>query len=417
MRSWDRRNAALAALLLVTSLAGGSARWIRPDPEAMHPFDGSPVAVVTGGEDVGIGSLRQAIFDANRVRGRARILFRTHRVQVRSPLPPLVNPSGIVLDGGGTTTIEADFLKDAPLFEVSSPRVGFWGLKLGGIHGAAIQVKSGAVAVVGSEIADSQVGILLEGSAKELRVENSTLEGNGTGILVLSDSLLSVVGSRFRRHLSAAIWAAPSPAASSGPSRRVIRRNTFEEDRIGVGLIQAESQVVENEFRDCREAGLFVSGRAGEIKGNRLRSGAIGIQAEETQGLLIEDNEIDHNSTMGVLLRSSSRAVVRANRLHGNGYGLAIILAARESPGLVAGNLLLGQKVDGLFVLGGSPSLQDNQVMGSGGAALRILDYVPPAGATIVSNPRLEGNRLSGNHLDEPVRGRYLVPPAKAPRS
>ena len=118
-----------------------------------------------------------------------------------------------------------------------------------------------------------------------------------------------------------------------------------------------------------------------------------------------------------MLLRSSSRAVVRANRMHGNGYGLAVILGALESPGLVVDNVLLGQKVDGLFVLGGSPSLRDNQVVGSGAAALRILDYVPSEGRTILSNPRLERNRLIGNLIDEPIRGRYLVPPEKAPHS
>ena len=415
--TFDRRDIALLALLLVTVMAGASAHWINPARESVHEFERSSVAVVSNDEDVGIGTLRQAIFDANLVRGRARIQFKSHHVTVRSPLPPLVNPAGIVIDGGGTTAIDADFLKDAPLFEVSGPRVAFVGLKLHGIHGTAILIQRGAVAVTGVEISNSQVGILLGGSARELMVESSAFEGNGTGILILADSRVTVLGSRFRQHLSAGIWAALSRSSDAGKSSLVIRHNVFEDDRIGVGLINAESQVSENSFESCREVSLFVSGRAGEIKGNRLRSSPIGIQAEETRGLLIEANEIDHNSAIGVLLRSSSRAVVRANRMHGNGYGLAVILGALESPGLVVDNVLLGQKVDGLFVLGGSPSLRDNQVVGSGAAALRILDYVPSEGRTILSNPRLERNRLIGNLIDEPIRGRYLVPPEKAPHS
>ncbi|HEV8376725.1 MAG TPA: right-handed parallel beta-helix repeat-containing protein [Candidatus Polarisedimenticolia bacterium] len=411
------RNLALLVLLLVTGLAGGAARWIRPDRESIFPLEGSAVAVVSSEDDVGIGSLRQAIFDANLAQGRARIQFTAHHVRVRSPLPPLVNPVGMVIEGGGTTTIEADLPKDAPLFEASSPRVGFWGLKLRAVGGTAIQVNGGAVAVTGVDISDSHIGILVGGSVKELRVEKSTFDSNDTGVLILSDAQVAVLGSHFRRHLSAGIWAALSPPSASGPSRRVIRGNTFQEDRIGLSLIHADSRVEENEFRNCREAGLFLSGRAGEIKRNRVHSGAIGIQAEETQGLLIEGNEIDHNSAMGLLLRSSSRGLVRANRLHGNGYGIALILGSQESPVLVEGNVLLGQKVDGLFVLGGSPGLRDNHVMGSGGAALRILDYVPSHGGTIFAHPRLEANSLTGNLFDEPVRGRYLVPPVKGPSS
>jgi hypothetical protein len=42
-------------------------------------------------------------------------------------------------------------------------------------------------------------------------------------------------------------------------------------------------------------------------------------------------------------------------------------------------------------------------------AGLRILDFLPPQGARVVSAPYLAENTLRGNKFNEPVRGEYQV--------
>lgn len=219
----------------------------------------------------------------------------------------------------------------------------------------------------------------------------------------------------FSRHVSAGIWASGPSESNPGEPRLVVKDNKFLENRIGVGVINVGASLSNNEFTRSREAGIFVSGRGVTIQHNRVSSGTIGVQAEETRGLSLVDNEIDHNVSMGVLLRSSSGAMVRANRVHANGYGIAIIQGTVGTPNLIVDNVLLGQTVDGVFVLGSSPSLRNNRIQSSSAAGVRVLTYVLPQGRRIAANPSLENNTLQGNLVDSPVLGEYLVPPPKSP--
>ena len=410
----DGRNVAALALLLVVGFVGMSAQWLTDAGEPGPALATSRLILVTNGDDVGVGSLRQAIFDSNLANGRARIQFQTRSITVRTPLPPLVNPAGVVIDGGKNTEIRADLSKDGPLFDVVSPHVSFSGLKLVHVGGAAILIRGGAVAVTNVEISGCGIGIQIGDQVRELIVDGSRFEGNGTGIQIASGGTVTVQKSSFARQLSAGIWAVGPADAGPGEPRLIVRDNEFVENRIGAGIINVGALLSNNGFTKSRETAVFVSGRGAVIQHNRIGSGAIGVQAEDTHGLSLVDNEIDHNASMGVLLRSSSSAMVRANRVHSNGYGIAIILGAVGNPNLIVDNVLMGQTVDGLFIVGSSPSLRNNRVMSSSAAGVRVLTYVFPQGRQVAANPSLENNTLQGNLQDGPVLGEYRVAPAKS---
>jgi parallel beta-helix repeat protein len=409
------RNVAAMVLVLVACVVGLSSPWLAALRESDREIVTSSVVLVTSGEDMGLGSLRQAIFNANLVQGPARIEFRTPSLTVRSPLPPLVNPYGILLDGR-QAEIRAEDLEDAPLFDVASPRTVISGLKLRGVKGAAVRVQTGVVVVRNVEISGCGTGLQIGAAVRDATVQKCRFDGNGTGIMVVAGVPVSVGESTFSRHRSAGIWAVVSSPGSAGPAL-AIRSNEFSEDRIGVVVANVTADVVSNTFTRCREAAMFLSGRGAQVRDNRVSSGTVGVVAEETRGLVLENNEVDNNANMGVLLRSSSQALLRGNRLYANGYGITIILGAAEMPNLVRDNVLLGQKADGLFLLGASPRLSNNQVLNSGAAAIRVLDYVLSVGKPIVSLPVLENNTFKGNVTDTPVRGEYRVPPATAQKS
>jgi len=146
------------------------------------------------------------------------------------------------------------------------------------------------------------------------------------------------------------------------------------------------------------------------VRENRISAGAgFGIYADATEGTPIEENEVDHNSAGGVLVRSARNTTVRSNRIYANGYGIVVVFGSTASPNTVAGNVLLGQLEDGLYVVGGSPLMRANQVRGSRGSGLRILDFLWGRRPRVVADPFLEGNILTGNGSDVPRREEYRI--------
>ncbi len=410
----EGRTKAVLVLLLVVGVVGLSTRWSAGAGELGPDTGASHLILVTHGDDVGVGSLRQAIFDANLVKGTAHIQIQTGSITVRSPLPPIVSPGGVLIDGRGTASIRADQTKEGPLFDLSSPRVSISGLKLANVKGPAILIRRGSVAITNVGFSACDIGLQAGGDIHDLIVDGARFEDNGTGVQLSTTGAVTVQKSVFARQVSAGLWATGPADASPGEPRLVVRDNQFLENRIGVGVVNVGVLVSNNTFTKSRETALFLSGRGALIQHNRVSSGAIGVQAEETQGLSMTDNEIDHNTSMGLLLRSSSSAMVRANKVHANGYGIAVILGATGTPNLIVDNDVLGQTVDGLFVLGSSPILRNNRVLSSSAAGVRVLTYVLPEGRRVASSPSLQDNTLQGNLLDGPVTGDYKVAPAKS---
>ena len=385
--------------------------WIaerRPDGSELTS---SREFVVTSSADSGQGSLREAIFAADSARGRARIVIGVNEIVLRSPLPPLVNPAGIVVEAAHPgVLIDGREISTGALLEIAAPDSVVQGLRFVNAPAEALLIRADGFRLSRSSISDSDEGVVLAPGLHSLLVENMEFAGNRIGLRLESTGAGVIVrNNRFSGHRDAAVWAVRG-TASDGPGLAgfALRSNRFESDRMGLVLANTAASVENNEFIKSVETAIYLIGAGAVVRGNRIRAGGgIGIFADMTRGTLIEFNEIDHNQTLAVLVRSSRDALVQRNRMHNNGYGMGFVLNEVGARNVAADNTMLTQHLDGIIVIGDSPILRNNQALQNRGAGIRLLDFVPVGEAKVRSSPLLERNTLEGNSTDEPARGEY----------
>lgn len=411
-----RRRIGLLVLALL-GLAAASEGWLRGVRPSAPGLRARARLVVTSSNDAGAGSLREAIFAAARAEVPAIITFRTRKVVLKSPLPPLVNPKGVVVDAReAQTEIDARGVSEGSVLEVRSPDSLLEGLRVRSAVGAAILVRARGVRLRGLQLSDCAEAVTLAEGASEVVLEESRFEANATGVTIPPEArAVTVRNSRFARHDQAAVWAVSAqPAPGATADDLVVRENQFEDDRISVVLINVAGRVERNEFRRAREAAVYVMGQGAVLRENRTREGAgLGIFADEAEGALIEANELDHNAAVAIIVRSSGGTVVQRNRIYSNGYGIAVVFGQKARPNLLSGNLLFAQSQDAFYIVGGSPLLRENRALQNRFAAARVLDYLPREGegALIPAEPLLQDNVFQDNSQDAPVRGVYRQPP------
>jgi len=148
---------------------------------------------------------------------------------------------------------------------------------------------------------------------------------------------------------------------------------------------------------------VLVVGGALDISHNQIRQGGgVGIRALGPTGGAVVDNEIQDVHAVGILVQASVAARIERNQLHRNGYGIATVLSEPPSAVRVRDNLVLGQTVDGLIVIGDSPLVADNHVLQNRLAGIRVLDWVS-TGTRLRAAPNLVGNELANNGSNEPI--------------
>lgn len=412
--SLDRRRSALSAVVLlgVLALAQYGLGDLRPPPpneQGVLEFQ------VTSGADRGPGSLREAIFAADSADGRARIVLRSVRIALQSPLPPLVNAAGVVIEGAAQASeIDARLIGSGSVFDIEAPHSVIRGVHVLNAPGGAILVRASGVRLQDLRLANCDEGLLVAEEADNLVVEQVRFEGNRIGARILSAGRGVILrDNRFQGHREVAVWAVRADwTAGARRGALQLSGNRFQDDRMSLVLGNVPVKVEGNEVLKAREAGIILIGQGGELRRNRVTGGAgMGIVADATRSAVIEDNEIDNNGTLAILVRSSAGALVRKNRVYDNPYGVAFVLGKRATPDLAAENVVLRHRFDGITVIGSSPILRHNQMRNSRQAALRILDFVPLKGPRVAAVPYLEGNSATGNLIDAPVRGEYRVQP------
>lgn len=410
----DSRRWIRLAVLAALGAGAASGRWLTMGRDAILGRDRATF-FVTSGSDGGAGSLREAIFAADRADRAATIVFSTNRVTIQTPLPPLVNPRGVKLDAREKSTeLDARVLAGSAVIEIRSPDSSIEGLQIRGAGGAAVLVRGPRAHLNRVTVKESVDGVVLTNEASDAIIESSRFEGNDTGIRI-GDIVerVTVRNNTFLRHEQAGIRAvSPRASAAAAAAGLQIRSNRFEGDRMSVVLIHLGGRVDQNVFTSARESALFLMGRGAVISRNRVTDGvAIGIMADQTDDALIEGNELDHNAAIGLLLRAGDGTVAQGNRVYSNGYGIAVVFGGATRPQVVRENLLLGQTQDALFILGASPLLAKNRVLASRVAALRMLEFVPLKGSRLAAKPQLDANVFTNNMVNMPVYGEYRVPP------
>ena len=248
-----------------------------------------------------------------------------------------------------------------------------------------------------ASIENCDVGIDVAENADQVMLERNRFAKNRVGVrFAASNKNAMVVKNEFSEHRDAGIWAVRSEPDSRGGAIS-IRDNRFTKERIGILTANVSMIMERNELLDSQEAAMQLMGTGAVARGNRIsRGAAMGIVVENGQAVVIEDNEFDGIEAYGVMLKTSADTVIRKNRIHNSGYGLAFVLGNQRSPSSAIENTIIEPKSTGIDVIGDSPILRGNQVMRPRALALKIIDYQPEGGGEkIRSEPFLEGNNFS----------------------
>jgi parallel beta-helix repeat protein len=123
----------------------------------------------------------------------------------------------------------------------------------------------------------------------------------------------------------------------------------------------------------------------------------MGIVAENARTAVIEQNEFDGLTAYGIMVKSSTDTLVRSNRIHSSGYGLAFVLGDSRSPSTAIDNTIIEPKFNGIDVIGDSPILRGNQVVRPRALALKVVDFQPADAPKVQSRPFLEGNNFTAD--------------------
>lgn len=366
---------------------------------------------VTSKADGGLGSLREAIFAAAKNTGKTQIKIKVDEIILKTPLPPLLNAQGIDIDAEGShAIIDAKLLAEGPVLDIATPSTHISGLQINNAAGQAILLRDSGARIKGVVISNCTEGIYLVDGVQDVVIEQSSFEGNGTGIhLQPAVSRVTVKDNAFSRQRKASIWAvSPKPRDMDKRIHLTVRENRFSRDYQSIVMIHAQGEIMNNFFVGAEEAAVYLVGSGIMAKSNRISNGQrFGFSIDSSSGMVIEENEIDHNAGGGILLQSSNSVNLKRNRLYGNGYGVAVLFGSRATPNTISDNLLLQHSQDGLYVVGSSPILRNNVVRQSGKAGIRLLTYTKTKGELLTPNPLLEGNDLTENADGNIAHGSY----------
>jgi len=366
---------------------------------------------VTSPDDLGPGSLREALFVAASARGRASVLLVTRKVTLKTALPPLMNPHGLQLVAQPPgAEIDAHALAGGSVLDVVGPNTWIEGVVVSHCPGAAVLVRAAHFHMHATVVESCDVGVEVAANAMDLLLDDDRFTNDRIGVRFGAASSNAVLVHNVFAHAAAAgLWAVSGEPRSPEGDAIQVRDNHFADDHAGVVAGNIPIVIEHNEFSaNAPEAAVHLIGAGAAVRNNRIAGPApLGIVAEYARGAVIEGNELSGLSSYALMLRSSAGASVRANRIAGCAAGLAFALGDPEHPSRAVGNIISDPRLDAIDVIGDSPILTDNQVVRPHALALRVTDYAQPGGQSVRAHPALQGNNFRANTVGtEPVEPR-----------
>jgi Right handed beta helix region len=398
-----RRSIVAIGVFVLLGVLAALGRWYETHQSKPQRAAEKTVLVhVTNGGDRGPGTLREALFIVAAATGPTSISIEVPNISLETALPAFVNGNGVSLVGQASgAQIDAKALNSGPVLDISGPNTSIEGITIKNCPAAAILVRAVRFRFSLSTIDSCDVGVEVAENASDTLLERNHFLKNRLGVRFGASGHNSAVASNeFTGDKDAGLWAVRS-APDSRDDVIGIHDNKFTEDRAGIIAGNIPVVVERNDFINDHEAAVHLVGAGGVIRGNRINGGAsMGIVAEKARGAIIDDNELEGLTAYGVMIRGSSNTLVRANRLHNCGYGLAFVLGDAQSVSTAVDNTIIEPKFNGIDVIGDSPILRRNQVLRAHAYALHVEDFQPPNGQKVQSQPFLDNN----NFGDSPVR-------------
>jgi Right handed beta helix region len=395
-----RRSIVAIGTFVLLAVLAALGRWYETQRAQPQRTTTKTVLVhVTNAGDRGPGTLREALFIVAGATGPTRISIEVPNIRLETVLPAFVNGNGVTLVGQVSgAEIDAQTLGSGPVLDISGPNTSIEGITIKNCPAAAILVRAVRFRLSLSTIDSCDVGVEVADNASDTLLERNHFLKNRLGIRFgASGHNSAVVNNEFTDDKDSGVWAVRS-APDSHDGVIGIHDNKFTED--GTGLVAGNIPVVveRNDFINDHEAAVHLVGAGAVIRGNRINGGAsMGIVAENVRGAIIDDNELEGLTAYGVMVRGSSNTLVRANRLHNCGYGLAFVLGDAKSVSTAVDNTIIEPKFNGIDVIGDSPILRRNQVLRAHAYALHVEDFQPPNGQKVQSQPFLDNNNFGNS--------------------
>ena len=390
---------------VITAAALGVVALVSWWYHSRHPLagagSGEATVSVTSPEDMGPGSLREALFVAASARGRISVLLETRKVTLKTALPPLMNPFGlrlVALPAGAE--IDAQGLAGGAVLDVVGPNTSIEGVVVRHCPGAGVLLRATHFHMDASAIESCEVGVEVAANAADVLLQDNRFLNDGVGVRFgAANANTAVVRNTFVHATAAGLWAVRGEPGAPGEDAIHVRDNRFTDDRAGVVAGNIPIVVEHNEFSaNAPEAAVHLIGAGGVVRSNRIAGPAArGIVAENARDALIEGNELHGLSSYAVMLRSSAGATLRANRVADCAAGFAFVLGDPEHPSRAVGNTISDPRLNGIDVIGDSPILTGNEVVRPRALALRVTDYQQPGGRSVRAHPSLEGNNFRPN--------------------
>jgi hypothetical protein len=390
----------MAVAVGVLVLLGGLAAlgwWYQTRQQ--HPAGqaaGTLTVEVTSDADRGPGTLREALFIVAAANGNADVRLKVKSVAPETPLPSLVNPHGVrIIAQQGGTQIDGHALSGGPVLDIAGANTSIEGLQLRNCPGSAILLRATQFRLRASSIESCDVGVDVAENASDVLFERNRFSGDRVGVRFAASTRNAVlVGNTFSNSRDAGVWAVRAEPDARGAAL-TLRENHFDGDRSGIVAANIAVLIERNEFANPSEAGVHLLGAGAVVRGNHVSGGpGMGIIADTARESVIDNNELDHLGAYGIMVRSSASVLVRANRVHNCGYGLAFVLGDPHRPSTAADNTIIAPQFNGIDVIGDSPILRNNQVLQPRAYALHVTDYEQPDGKKVLAHPTLENNNF-----------------------
>lgn len=394
----SRRSAVSIAVFVLLGVFVGLGYWYESRQVKPGQTANSPSIEVTSPDDRGPGTLREALFKATASDAEVTITLKVPKITLASTLPPLANARGIRLVAAQQgTEIDGGELPSGAVLDVAGANVSIEGVRISNCKATGIVLRAERFQLQGADIEGCDVGIDVAENATQIMLERNRFAKNRVGArFAASNRNAMVIKNEFSEHRDAGLWAVRSTPDERG-SAITVRDNRFTKERIGILTANVSVLMERNELLDSREAAMQLMGTGAVARGNRIsRGAAMGIVVENARAAVIEENEFDGFVAYGIMLKGSADTLVRANRVHNSGYGLAFVLGVPRNPSSAIDNTIIEPKFNGIDVIGDSPILRNNQVVRPRALALKVIDFQPEDGSPKVrSVPFLEGNNFS----------------------
>jgi len=357
---------------------------------------------VTSPNDLGPGTLREALFIVAAATGKANVVIKTKSITLKTALPPLMNLHGVRIIGESPgVEINAQGLADAPVFDVTGANTSLEGLVLRNCPAAAILLRAAHFHLQSSTIESCDVGVEVAENASNILLEHNRFANDRVGVRFTAPNRDTVVaGNSFIQDKVAGLWAVRGDTGAGGGGAITVRDNHFNGAGSGVVAGNVAILVERNDFANAPDGAVHLIGAGAVIRGNHIGGEApMGIIAENARGAIIDGNELEHLTAYAIMVRGSANALLRANRVHNCGYGIAFVLGDPAHPSTAVENTIIEPKFNGIDVIGDSPILRRNQVLQPHLFALHVVDFRQPGAENVRSQPFLEGNNFRADAL------------------